>query len=88
MSDTRIYDDPPQLLLRMEQVVPNKRAQQGRILALLQSKDVVTLPEIMDLRIACHTKRLSELRKMGYDIRCETEWIGGIRHSKYHLVRP
>lgn len=87
MNPTNWMDEPPQLLLRMEQNSPTLSDQQRRVLTLLQSKEWVTLPEILDLRIASYTRRISELRELGHPIECETEWIGGIRHSKYHLVR-
>ena len=73
-------------------------SQKARLLALLQSKPVVMLPEILHLspRIASHTKRLSELKAEGWDIQCEKEprivkdWAGNVigreLHTKYRLV--
>jgi hypothetical protein len=66
--------------------VSDKLTQQRRILLLLESREWVGLPEILDLRIACHTRRISELREQGYVIECETEWREGVRHSRYRLV--
>ena len=65
----------------------NKESQALRILALLRSREWVTLPEIMDLRIASHTRRIHELRKAGHNIEMEIERVGTARHSKYRLVR-
>ena len=65
--------------------VTHRETQCERLLALLQSKPVVTLPEIMELRIASHTRRLSDIRKMGYDIICHDEYLDGQRHTKYEL---
>jgi hypothetical protein len=39
-----------------------------KLLNLLLSKPVVTLPEIMELKIASHTKAISNLRQAGYII--------------------
>ena len=47
----------------------------------------VPLPQLMDLRIASLTRRISDLRKRGFNVECKTEWIDGVRHSKYRLVR-
>jgi hypothetical protein len=91
MTTTRIYAEPPQLLLRMEQNVPNKRTHysipQARVLALLMSREWVSLPDLLDLRIASYTRRISDLRDKGHDIICETEWVDGVRHSRYRLVK-
>ncbi len=65
---------------------PHKRnCQSERILALLKSKEWVTLPEILDLRIANYRARISELRKEGYWIACVEERINGQTHTKYRL---
>ncbi len=63
----------------------DKATQRTRILNLLLSKPWVLLPEILDLRIASYTRRISELREMGYDIRCETRYVDGVKSSRYHL---
>ena len=63
------------------------RTQQGRILSLLQSRESVSLPDILDLRIANYRARISELRQQGHQILCETTEVGKIRHSCYRLVR-
>jgi hypothetical protein len=65
----------------------DRQTQQKRILSLLESREWVPLPMMLDLRIACYTRRISELREQGFVIECETEWREGIRHSKYRLVR-
>jgi helix-turn-helix protein len=62
------------------------KTQRARILALLMSKEWVTLPEIMDLRIACHTKRISELREEGFEIVMEPKRVGKSLHTRYRLV--
>jgi len=64
-----------------------KLHQREIVLALLQRKPWVTLPEILDLRIANYRARISELRDMGYEIKQEDERVGGRRHSRYQLVR-
>jgi hypothetical protein len=63
------------------------KTQQQRILALLESKESIALPEVLALYIANYRGRISELRAQGYDIRCETEWVGRTRRSRYRLVR-
>ena len=63
----------------------HRETQCMRLLALLQSKPVVTLPEIMELRLASHSRRISDLRKLGYDIICHDEYVDGQRHTKYEL---
>jgi hypothetical protein len=69
------------------------RAKQAdRILALLQvSKGQwVSLPQIMDLHIACHTKRISELRRDGHIIELRDEYVhsfrGCVRHTSYRWL--
>lgn len=61
--------------------------QRERIMDLLLSKPSVPLPEILDLRIANYRARISELRELGHDIRCETQWLDGMRRSRYLLMR-
>ena len=67
----------------------DKRAmsQAERVLALLQSRDWVPLPLILDLRIPCHSKRIHELRQAGHCIELRDEWVNGSRHTAYRL-RP
>lgn len=65
-------------------------SQRKNILTLLQSKPVVSLPEILDMRIANHTARITELRKLGYNILCRT-YIVKVgdkyqKHSNYSLI--
>jgi Helix-turn-helix domain len=62
-------------------------SQAERILALLQSRDWVPLPLILDLRIACHSKRIHELRRAGYNIEMRETRSGRVRHTAYRL-RP
>ncbi len=77
---------PTQLLLQVQE--PRElTVQQRRVLTLLQSKPVIELPEMLDLHIASYTRRISDLRVLGYDIRCETSRVNGVTHSKYRLVR-
>lgn len=66
----------------------HRQSQCDRLLALIKSYGSFgcPLPEIMKLGIACHTRRIFELRKQGYNIQCETEWVNGIRHSRYKLT--
>ena len=61
-----------------------------RILTLLLGRKgyQVTLPEILDLRIANYRARISELRTRGWDIRCEEKQeVAGIRHTAYRLYQ-
>jgi hypothetical protein len=63
--------------------------QQSRILRLLEEHHPhpVQLPEVLKLGIAQYNARILELRELGYDIRNETEWHDGVRHSWFRLVR-
>ena len=45
------------------------------------------LPKIMQLGIACHTRRISDLRKRGHVIECQRETVDGQVRTKYRLVR-
>jgi hypothetical protein len=62
------------------------QSQCDRLLALLRSKKWVTLPQILDLRIASHSRRISDLRKQRYWIECEITVVDGQRHSRYRLI--
>lgn len=58
-----------------------------RILNLLQSKEAVSLSEIMDLRIAKYSSRISEMRRQGYKIECEElPRVDGQRRTRYRLL--
>jgi hypothetical protein len=59
-----------------------------RILKLLESyaPNFVPLPEILDLRIASHTRRIHELRKAGHVIEMREHREGMERHTEYRLV--
>jgi hypothetical protein len=46
------------------------------------------LPAILRLGIACHTRRIHELRKAGHIIEIRDEWVGRERHTAYRLVPP
>jgi hypothetical protein len=49
----------------------------------------VPLPIILTLGIASHTRRISDLRAAGYDIRCEKERTeSGQLRTRYRLVKP
>lgn len=64
----------------------DRATQADRILGLLRSKPIVSLTEILDLRIASYTRRISELREQGYDIECIKErQSNGDLHTKYKL---
>lgn len=69
----------------------NDHAQGKRILDLLEKhvNEWVPLPMILDLkpRIAKYTNRICELRLAGHKIENKTEWISGVRHSWYMLMR-
>lgn len=62
-------------------------SQPQRMLLLLRSKKFITLPEIMDLKIASHTKVISNLRKEGYAIDNKEKYVKGVWHSTYELVK-
>jgi len=61
-------------------------SQKERLLALLQSKPVVTLPEILDLRIASHSRRMTDIRKEWIVERLPDVWVGEQRRTSYRLV--
>ena len=63
----------------------DRKTQSDRILALLRTKEWVTLPEILDLRIANYRARISELREAGYDIPCLRQNFDGTLHTQYSL---
>ncbi len=69
-----------------------KQSQADRILALLQrwKGSWVTLPEILRLGIACHTKRISELRRAGHLIELRDNWTKEdalrVRHTAYRWM--
>ncbi len=73
----------------------NHKTQAERILRHLKTYDPfgyseyrwVTLPEILSLGIASHTRRIHELRKAGHKIEIRDEWIGRERHVSYRLVK-
>ena len=64
----------------------DRTTQRDRVLELLRSKQWVTLPEILNLRIANYRARISEARKLGYQIECIGETVNGVRHTKYRLT--
>jgi hypothetical protein len=65
--------------------------QAQRILGLLEMcaerGQWCSLPQIMSLGIACHTRRIFELRKAGHVIELKDEWVGRERHVAYRLVK-
>ena len=68
----------------------DSRSQCDRLLALLTSYGEFgcPLPEILNLRIASFTRRMSDLRKLGWRIDCEKTCVDGIYHSRYTLRGP
>ena len=60
---------------------------QQRILLLFRSKDIITLPEILDLRIANYSQRIAELRQLGFDIVNNKQYYDRKWHSIYRLVK-
>ena len=66
----------------------DKKKQSDRILELLSCGYWITLPEIMALHIASHTRRIHELRKAGHVIERRDYWSGSSRHVFYRLVKP
>jgi hypothetical protein len=65
---------------------PARLSQQDRVLNLLRSKEWITLPEILDLRIANFRGRISELRQAGYAIHCEKQRVNGQLRTRYKLL--
>ena len=69
----------------------DRQTQRARLLALLQSHGYcgqdgwVPLPWILKLGIACHTRRIHELRKE-WEIELRDEWVGGQRRTAYRLL--
>ena len=64
----------------------DRTTQKARILSLLQSQQMVALPDILALQIASYTRRISELRhEDGYDIVCHKWQFNGQTHIKYEL---
>ena len=68
------------------EATPRRKSQADRVLNLLRSKEWVRLPEILDLRVANYTARLSDLRKQGYTIECVKENVRGELHTRYRLL--
>jgi hypothetical protein len=66
----------------------NRETQCRRLLSLLEGGRWIGLPEIMDLRLASHTRRLHELRKQGHIIQIDDQWVSGRRQVRYRLLRP
>ena len=64
-----------------------RQKQADRILALLQANQgrEVSLPAIMSLGIASHTRRIFELREQGYLIEKSERYVGHQRHVSYTL---
>lgn len=62
--------------------------QRVKILRLLQEYEGqwVPLPLILKLRIASYTRRISELRRMGFTIENETVWVGQVKTSRYRYT--
>jgi hypothetical protein len=59
-----------------------------RLLALLKAHEGYWVPlfRIMQLSIACHTKRIHELRKAGHNIEMQDHWIDRQRLVEYRLM--
>ncbi len=69
----------------------NRQTQCQRILELLRSAcrpGWVPLPRIMELGIASHTRRLTEIRRAGHTIEKREKYEGHSRHVWYRLVQP
>jgi hypothetical protein len=65
----------------------HRKTQGERLIDLLKTKEWVSLPAILDLRIAKYTSVISDLRKHGYVIlNRNEEGADGIVHSWYHLA--
>ncbi len=65
----------------------NRATQAERILTLLRSREWVSLSDILDLRVAKYSSRITELRHRGYVIlNRKEEATDGTVHSWYHLA--
>ena len=64
----------------------DRATQKARILSLLQSRQMVALPDILALGYACHTRRITELREDGWEITCHKEYVDGQTRTKYELL--
>lgn len=72
-----------------------RQSQADKILALLEEANHrsgvwgdgwVTLPQILSLRIASHSRRIFELRKT-HAIEMRDEYVNGERRTAYRLVK-
>lgn len=65
----------------------NRATQAERILTLLRSHEWVSLSDILDLRVAKYSSRITELRHRGYVIlNRKEEAADGTVHSWYRLA--
>jgi len=63
------------------------KSQEQRILDLFARYKKVTLPMILDLRVASYRRRISDLREKGLNIVNYIEMKDGIRCSYYRLIK-
>jgi hypothetical protein len=66
----------------------DKQSQANRILNLLKrnSPRWVSLPRILNLRIARYGARIWEMRRSGVRIEAKDEYVNGQRHTAYRYV--
>jgi Txe/YoeB family toxin of Txe-Axe toxin-antitoxin module len=59
-----------------------------RILKKLQEYEgrFVPLPEILSMFIGSYTRRITEIRRAGYNVELKDERVNGQRHTAYRLV--
>jgi hypothetical protein len=64
----------------------NPQAQ--RILKKLQEYEGrwVPLPEILSMFIGSYTRRMTEIRRAGFNVALKDERVNGQRHTSYRLV--
>jgi Helix-turn-helix domain len=62
-----------------------RQSQSDRILAALRDGPKTTAELVIGLRIMSVTKRISELRRDGADIRTTEQWNKGVRIVTYRL---
>lgn len=60
--------------------------QMRRVLAVLEKGPATSLEIQRKSGVLCYTKRISELRRLGYEIVAENEYIDGTRVVTYTLV--
>jgi hypothetical protein len=64
----------------------DRASQCDRLLNLLLPGEWVELPRILDLRLGSHSRRMYELRQLGWIIETDEKWVHRERHTRYRLL--